>query len=648
MNYSKAHALGHDETLKIKRSGKGDRDNGQNACVRALGGEMKPCLLNRASCRRGDFLAACAPSVMGCCFCCLGQSGKVSQVVEGFPLVPIRAMEPGNVVQAVGFAAPNTTTLRAPMSGRNCVWYRLKVTQHWTERKQVGDHVHELQKRSVVRDEERGVDFWLVDGPARAFVQASVSARTQIHSWSTRQFGTAPQAASAGGGHSSAHAQAGGFAVEASWGASPQPLLGTNVRYVTNESTIEVGEKCGCVGAARREGKVLVLKAVNPDSITDAFMARRGWTAWQRRAWSSLTRGGAVILHNHPRVRSIFIRPASTLALSESTALPRAADEFYEAKELKIGTMTVIPKERVSIKRELGRGNFGVAFLAAYNGGDVVVKVPKVARPESDFQELSAFMLLSKHPNILTLIGMTECQGKMSFVTEHCSLGSLDTLHHKIDLSEGKRFRRVLLDTCRGLEHLHKIRIVQRDLACRNLLMKADGRVLIADWGLSRRLNASGMYRQGHSATAWPWCAPESLRKGLFSPASDVWMLGVTCFEMLTRGGDPYDWHNRDRVTATAAIADGRLVLSDPRDATPFALGIMRSCVSFEPTDRPTAQALITALEQSDLGLLRPTDSTPSAPPRDAPPPDISSVEGHGYIDADAEFKAGAGYGDVG
>ena len=35
---------------------------------------------------------------------------------------------------------------------------------------------------------------------------------------------------------------------------------------------------------------------------------------------------------------------------------------------------------------------------------------------------------------------MTECQGKMSFVTEHCSLGSLDTLHHKIDLSEENAF----------------------------------------------------------------------------------------------------------------------------------------------------------------------------------------------------------------
>ena len=60
--------------------------------------------------------------------------------------------------------------------------------------------------------------------------------------------------------------------------------------------------------------------------------------------------------------------------------------------------MTVIPKERVSIKRELGRGNFGVAFLAAYNGGDVVVKVPKVARPESDFQELSAFAAPEQTP----------------------------------------------------------------------------------------------------------------------------------------------------------------------------------------------------------------------------------------------------------
>lgn len=38
----------------------------------------------------------------------------------------------------------------------------------------------------------------------------------------------------------------------------------------------------------------------------------------------------------------------------------------------------------------------------------------------------------------------------------------------------------------------------------------------------------------------FPWCAPESLKARQFSHASDVWMYGVTLWEMLTFGEDPW------------------------------------------------------------------------------------------------------------
>lgn len=43
-----------------------------------------------------------------------------------------------------------------------------------------------------------------------------------------------------------------------------------------------------------------------------------------------------------------------------------------------------------------------------------------------------------------------------------------------------------------------------------------------------------------HKRVPFPWCAPESLRHRQFSHASDVWMFGVTVWEMFTFGEDPW------------------------------------------------------------------------------------------------------------
>ena len=41
-----------------------------------------------------------------------------------------------------------------------------------------------------------------------------------------------------------------------------------------------------------------------------------------------------------------------------------------------------------------------------------------------------------------------------------------------------------------------------------------------------------GLYKRTKSAVAWPWAAPESLKEGRFTPKSDIYMLGVTFWEV--------------------------------------------------------------------------------------------------------------------
>ena len=89
----------------------------------------------------------------------------------------------------------------------------------------------------------------------------------------------------------------------------------------------------------------------------------------------------------------------------------------------------------------------------------------------------------------------------MCFLTAYYERGSLDELHDKVDMTSKDRygtymclvlvrvflltltpnlsFMAIARDICNGLAHLHKDRIIHRDLACRNLLMDSKGTVSV-------------------------------------------------------------------------------------------------------------------------------------------------------------------------
>ena len=81
------------------------------------------------------------------------------------------------------------------------------------------------------------------------------------------------------------------------------------------------------------------------------------------------------------------------------------------------------------------------------------------------------------------------------------------------------------------------MRVVHRDLACRNILVGENKVVKIGDFGLSRILPDDDAYVLGeNSSRALPvkWMAIESLQAEQFTVETDVWMYGVTLWEIAT------------------------------------------------------------------------------------------------------------------
>jgi len=90
-----------------------------------------------------------------------------------------------------------------------------------------------------------------------------------------------------------------------------------------------------------------------------------------------------------------------------------------------------------------------------------------------------------------------------------------------------------------GLAAAHASGIVHRDVKPENVLVTADGRVKVADFGLARALSAAGHTRTGLLIGTVAYVPPEQVTGGPTGPAGDVYSAGVMLFELLT-GRPPF------------------------------------------------------------------------------------------------------------
>jgi eukaryotic-like serine/threonine-protein kinase len=157
-----------------------------------------------------------------------------------------------------------------------------------------------------------------------------------------------------------------------------------------------------------------------------------------------------------------------------------------------------------------------------------------------------------------------------------------------------------------GLAAAHASGIVHRDVKPENVLVTADGRVKVADFGLARALSVAGHTRAGLLIGTVAYVPPEQVTGGATGPRGDVYSAGVMLFELLTgrlpfTGDTPlsiaYQHVNAD-VPAPSALAPG---IGAPVDQ------LVLAATSRDPARRPAdAGEFLRAVRHVWEGLPQP------------------------------------------
>jgi serine/threonine-protein kinase len=134
------------------------------------------------------------------------------------------------------------------------------------------------------------------------------------------------------------------------------------------------------------------------------------------------------------------------------------------------------------------------------------------------------------HPNVVTVYDVGEDKGRPYLVMECVDGGTLDG-RGPVPPDEAVA---LALQAAHGLAHAHDLGLVHRDVKPGNLLLRKDGTVKVADFGIARAADDSRLTQAGTILGTIRYLAPEQAAGAEATPATDVYALGAVLYELLT------------------------------------------------------------------------------------------------------------------
>ena len=253
-----------------------------------------------------------------------------------------------------------------------------------------------------------------------------------------------------------------------------------------------------------------------------------------------------------------------------------------------------------NIEKQIGKGNFASVYLVKSKITNKVYAMKEIKAErysnESQRKEVQKEIKLLEnldHPNIITYFSSFSEDGNFYIITEYLNGGSLQDIL-KLSKENGKciseeKLWDVLVQVLSGLCYLHyKKNIIHRDIKPDNILFDKDGNIKITDFGISavNRDDADEIIKC-HDTCIGPmqFMSPEMAQKEKYDFKSDIYMLGLTFFNLMS-GELPQKNIIQNNNVYVALNQNAKLPDYYSRNLKDF----VRKLLNVDPKERPSSK----------------------------------------------------------
>lgn len=249
-----------------------------------------------------------------------------------------------------------------------------------------------------------------------------------------------------------------------------------------------------------------------------------------------------------------------------------------------------------TIVSHLGGGGFGTVFLASSDTSRQLVAIKVLHQlgydPEKRFDREIRILQERSNQNCVEIFdfGVTN-SGLKYYAMEYCPLGNIRKLLGYVN----PRFTyRLLIDICYALGTFHSREGFHRDLKPDNILLwESQDRLMfkLGDFGLAQDNNTSSIFTNNAAGTLG-YIAPEIIAGEGFTPASDIYSLGVTVREAITG-------NLKDRIPSMGELG--------------FLQVLTKMMTHRSPTQRPTYEKIHSMAQREEIRLIKSKTKTVTA-----------------------------------
>ena len=258
-------------------------------------------------------------------------------------------------------------------------------------------------------------------------------------------------------------------------------------------------------------------------------------------------------------------------------------------------------KTSYKIIKLLGEGSFGKAYLGVSDkdGSNCVIKqIPVEGLSDQEkretFNEASILKKLD-HQNIIkfkeVFLSRKPTQS-LNIVTEFADGGDLSQkIEAQKKLKEHFPETQILdyfTQICLALQHMHKKKIIHRDLKSGNVFLMKSGLVKLGDFGISKGFKNT--WEKAKTMVGTPYyLSPEIINSKPYDAKSDIWALGVLLYELMTFKM-PFEANSLPMLSLK--ISKGKYP-NPPSVYSNELKDILKRCLTLDPEQRPNIDQLL-------------------------------------------------------